>query len=224
MVWARLDKGFFGLVDDIYVFVWFPSHLCFYVMMFLICSVLKSRNYRRALICGDANARTNVIAELDETVLDGDDGVLPITGLVDEDRWALLRNMFFNGELIRYSEDKGRINKHGAQLIELCKTIGLLMLNGREGNDKGIGEFTRVDTTGCSTVDYMICNPELFDMITDFMILPKVPKSDHRGLSIILVCNISENWRNSNDNSYWKYHKNTNGPNSNYHRPGVSYQ
>ena len=54
----------------------------------------------------DANARTTVIAELDGTVLDGGDGALPLTALVDEDRRALSSNMFVNGESIRYSEDK----------------------------------------------------------------------------------------------------------------------
>ena len=90
------DSSVLMVIFMLLMFMWFPSHLYFYVMMFLICS-----------ICGDANARTNVIAELDGTVLDGDHGALPITGLVDEDRWALFRNMFVIGELIRYSEDKG---------------------------------------------------------------------------------------------------------------------
>ena len=185
MVWLWLDKGFFGLDDGIYVanvYVVPESSvfLCHDVFDMLCTEIEKFPTSANVLICGDANARTNVIAELDGTVLDGDDGALPTTGLVDEDRWALLRNMLVNGELIGYSEDKGRVNKHGAQLIELCKTIGLLILNGRVGNDKGIGELTRVDTTGCSTVDYMICNPELFDVIKDFTNLPKVPESDHR--------------------------------------------
>ena len=80
-----------------------------------------------------------------------------------------------------------RTNKHGIQLIELCKAVGLLIINGRVGKDKGIGGFTRVDTTGRSTVDYMICNPELLSTIYDFMIEPKFPESDHCGLSIQIL-------------------------------------
>ena len=79
-------------------------------------------------------------------------------------------------------------NKHGIQLLELCKTIGLLIINGRLGQDKGIGDFTRQDTTGCSVVDYMLCNPELFCELYDFKIASKFPESDHRGLSITVKC------------------------------------
>ena len=63
-----------------------------------------------------------------------------------------------NGKLERFSKDEARTNKHGIQLIELCKVVGLLIINGKVGKDKGIGGFSRVDTTGRSTVDYMICN------------------------------------------------------------------
>ena len=177
MVWLRLDKSFFGLNDDIYatnVYVVPESSvfLCHDVFDMHCTEIDKFRTGSNVLIYGDSNARTNINTELVGTVLDGDDGALPIADLANEDRWALLRRLFANGELIRYSEDKSRVNNHGAQLIELCKTIGLLLINGSLGDDKGIGEFTRVDTTGCSTVDYMFCNPELFDIIEDFMILP----------------------------------------------------
>ena len=71
-----------------------------------------------------------------------------------------------NKQLERYSKDTSRINKNGANLLELYQTVSLLMINGRLGSDKGIGEFTQVGTTGCSTVDYMLCSPDLFSQIT----------------------------------------------------------
>ena len=96
-----------------------------------------------------------------------------------------------------------RTNKHGIQLIELCKAVGLLIINGRVGKDKGIGGFTRVDTTGRSTVDYMICNPELLSTIYDFMIEPKFPESDHCGLSIQIHCKSHNTSDVDTSNSDW---------------------
>ena len=70
----------------------------------------------------------------------------------------------------------------------------MLIINGRQGREKGIGDFTRVDTrvdtTECSTVDYMICNPNLLRYIRDFAVESKLSESDHRGLSISLNCNV----------------------------------
>ena len=94
--------------------------------------------------------------------------------------------MVENKGLERFSKDKSRANKHGVNLLEFCQTVGLLIINGRLGSDKGIGAFTRVDTTGCSTVDYMLCNPELFSQITYFKVEQKVPESDHCGLAIAI--------------------------------------
>ena len=93
-----------------------------------------------------------------------------------------------NGNLMRFSQGEARTNRHGNQLIELCKSIALLMINGRVEQDNGIGDFTGVDTTGRSTVDYMICNPEFLSIIHDFMIEPQFPESDHCGLSIKIHC------------------------------------
>ena len=46
-------------------------------------------------------------------------------------------------------------NTFGCRLIELCRIVGLLILNGRIGSDKGIGDFSRDSTTGKSVVDYV---------------------------------------------------------------------
>ena len=41
--------------------------------------------------------------------------------------------------------DTCHMNSQGRDLIEFCKCVGLLIVNGRVGEDRGIGEFTRVD-------------------------------------------------------------------------------
>ena len=61
--------------------------------------------------------------------------------------------------------DKAHNNDHGNHLLELCKSTGLVIFNGRLGADKGTGEYTRVDTTGCSVIDYFVGSPALFDLV-----------------------------------------------------------
>ena len=90
------------------------------------------------------------------------------------------------GCLKRYSHDKSITNSHGKMLIELWKSTGMLIVNGRIGNDKGIGASTRVDTTGSSVVDYVIVTPRLFKEIIGFTIGPKFPESDHLPLAMTL--------------------------------------
>ena len=50
-------------------------------------------------------------------------------------------------------------------LIELCKTLGIHMLNGRIFNDK-TGNFTSTANDGSSLVDYFIVSSNLFSYIT----------------------------------------------------------
>ena len=68
----------------------------------------------------------------------------------------------------------------------MCKSAGLLILNGRAGKDKGIGNFTRVDTTGRSIVDYMVVSPQHLELVSDFAIANACPESDHIPISLYL--------------------------------------
>ena len=52
--------------------------------------------------------------------------------------------------------DTRKIYKHGGDLLDLCKSKNMVKLNDHVGLNKGIGHFTRVDTTGCSIVDYLL--------------------------------------------------------------------
>ena len=60
----------------------------------------------------------------------------------------LIEKMYADNMLVRKSKDASTINKHGMELLGLCKSTGLLIFNGRLGQDRGIGEYTRDDTTG----------------------------------------------------------------------------
>ena len=77
-----------------------------------------------------------------------------------------------NRILQRYSMDKCKPSEYGLQLLDLCKTANLLILNGRVGSDKGMGEYTRMDTTGNSVVDYVINSFKAFPFLGDLRYSP----------------------------------------------------
>ena len=161
-----------------------------------------------ALICGDLNARTNNLCDFDNKFSSDSDGDLK--QLVPKDTYESsddIRHLFEHGYLARSSLDKARPNTHGKRLIELCKASGMLIINGRCGTDKGVGGYTRVDTTGSSTVDYAICSPGLFLCVNDFHIHGKFPESDHLPVSLSLSCDktagISDDYTYSDD---WQFH------------------
>ena len=88
--------------------------------------------------------------------------------------------------LVRFSQDKKNVDNHGKLLLELCKAVGMLILNGRLGADKGIGRCTRIADNSSSVVDYVIATPDLFDHIDQFQVNSKFPESDHLPISFSL--------------------------------------
>ena len=63
-------------------------------------------------------------------------------------------------ELLRVNSDK-QVNNMGRKLIEMCRSLNLIIINGRFGKDRQIGKKTCKDS---STVDYIILSTNLADM------------------------------------------------------------
>jgi len=90
-------------------------------------------------------------------------------------------------------------------LLDLCKQTGLRILNGRVGDDKGIGRYTFVGSSGSSfIVDYVITTQNLFSFVDTFVVNEPNILSDHclinfsftfnrKSTSHILTENISHN-------------------------------
>ena len=142
----------------------------------------------KILLCWDYNARTGTESDVITNEVHGTD-----KGLSE-----LIPDIFVEAEHMndipsRYSMDKSHINRHGSQLIELCKSVGIVIFYGRIGTDKGVGEYTRVDATDCSVADYMIGSPSLLDRIINFTIMSKFPESDHRPIACSICCSARPN-------------------------------
>jgi hypothetical protein len=79
----------------------------------------------------------------------------------------------------RASRDRAGLNGNGRQLLALCKSCGLRIVNGRSDRDEGVCEFTFVNSQGWSVVDYVIVNEDFFNAVNNFTVHPPNVYSDH---------------------------------------------
>lgn len=117
------------------------------------------------LIFGDFNAKTGRLP--DYTVFDEYIAENYIDTVSEE-------NMTLNGmvnlglPLERFSQDNNNINNYGYRFLELCKSTGLLIANGRCGNDIHIGKNTCNDS---SLLDYLLLSLNNFSNTKNFEVL-----------------------------------------------------
>ena len=141
------------------------------------------------VICGDFNSRTITQPDYEPSSVHGNDedlvNILP-PNILNE--FGNTNFMADNRILQRYSMDKCKPSEYGLQLLELCKIANLLILNGCVGSDKGMGEYTRMDTTGNSVVDYVINSFKAFPLFGRFAVQTKLPESDHRPVVFCINC------------------------------------
>ena len=149
--------------------------------------ILKVPDDSEIALCGDYNARTGTTLDFDPYVNGSNGGLNQLLPPDDIGVYHLINKMWRRDILIRASRDNTIVNRHGIHLLNLCKSAGMLILNGRIDRDKGIGDFTRDDTTGKSVVDYVISTPKLFKLVQNFRIHGKFPESDHRPISLPLL-------------------------------------
>ena len=127
----------------------------------------RAQNNCNILICGDFNARSSI--KPDFVVVDDDDIHMP----------HLPNDYSPDMYLQRFSEDQGHTNNNGNLLLDFCKQTGLRIINGRVGNDCGIGKYTFVGHRGISVVDYVLARPDLFSFIEFFDIHEPNILSEH---------------------------------------------
>ena len=115
------------------------------------------------LICGDYNARTGNLCEFvsyDEAIKNDLDIANQILDITQSE--MSLEEIGFTHE--RFNMDV-KINNHGRELISMCKDLGLFIVNGRMGSDKGVGRLTCKNR---STVDYCIVSSGIVPNICNF--------------------------------------------------------
>jgi len=133
------------------------------------------------LLTGDFNARTNAV-----------DNYVDCCYFVDHMPDMLpLGNDFPKVFPKRHNSDKGGLKGWHNEFLDLCRSSGLFILNGRIAGDES-GECTCFANGGSSLVDYMVASLALFDCATS-LVVQKCPlfcgkgcDSDHRTLSFNL--------------------------------------
>ena len=65
------------------------------------------------------------------------------------------------------------INFHGKNILNICHTYNLKILNGRSHGDPiGINTYNDMNLES-STIDYGICNQNFYDHVNNFMVFPQ---------------------------------------------------
>ena len=105
------------------------------------------------------------------------------------------------------------VHEHGHKLINLCKMCDLLIMNGRAGEDKGVGKFTFCNTRGKSVNDYLICSKGVLENVSNFSVSDMHVFSDHAKICLSLKCNmtrcdyVNENISSNTVKMKWKGHR-----------------
>ena len=120
------------------------------------------------LIMGDFNARTHSLIDH-----------VPVNKHSDADLDLVNTSCF----IPRQNCDQHCPNQHGRNLINLCRSANLRILNGRKLGDSR-GNFTCFTHNGASTADYGLCSQELFNKIILFHVGQQTEYSDHCKITI----------------------------------------
>ena len=191
LVWIKLFKQFFQLDRDIYlgsVYVYPENSLCteedqFQIIQQAVCELpLDIDPY----LCGDFNSRMKQMLDYVTDEIHGSDG--PLSNLVDDNPYGQTSVYSYLSKINRLERktlDNRHQNKFADNLRDLCVTSNMFILNGRFG-DNDHGFHTRIDTTGLSLVDYVLCNPNSHALIKNFFVCDKLPESDHLPLQLVL--------------------------------------
>jgi len=170
-MWLKLSRTFFGFDHDIYICSLYisPSNSSFSherddIFSLIENDLAKFSSLGKCLLMGDFNART--CQEADYIVNDSSD---------------FLDLGYYSSDvpLPRSSMDTHNVDKYGKNLLDLCKSSGLHILNGRFLGDLQ-GNFTCFNHVGNpSVIDYMLCHPTLFDNVKYFQVHGLTPFSIH---------------------------------------------
>ena len=178
IIWVKFNKALFSVSNDLYVGLCYvipddssrqslvDSNIFDRLLDSFIFIENESNNDCNILLCGDFNSRTS--NSPDYVV---DDSSVHMSVLPDE--------YVSDIQMPRFSEGAGHTNNNGLLLLDFCKQTGLRIMNGRVGNDGGIGRYTFVGSRGSNVVDYVLASQSLFDFVNDFEVQDSNILSDH---------------------------------------------
>jgi hypothetical protein len=187
VIWVKVDKSCFPDGNDIFIgFCYIPPEGAAFYHKYdcdLFASIsLDIEQYSKlgsVALVGDLNSRVGTVSD----VIDND-------GLCKEvlDR---LENCFeYSHEPYikqRHSHDT-HVNTHGRKLIQLCRTTGLRIMNGRSTSDE-TGSYTFQNSRGTSVIDYACMQYSALTLAKDLEVSDFTEFSDHAFITLTLCCN-----------------------------------
>ena len=184
LMWFKLSSTFFGLSRDLYIcFVYIAPYNSTYVkkagldkVVFskLEDDIIKFNMKGDVMIMGDLNAHINS-SDHDFILNDSDvilDSVLPNNYISDS--YQLLRN----------TEVPQTTNSYGKNILDLCISGELRLLNGRTIGDT-IGKATYYNYQGVTINDYCLCSGTFMNNVINFQVGEFMPcMSDHCPITV----------------------------------------
>ena len=192
----KLDKCYFGWKEDMYL-------LCVYmrpeyssradldvdndIYELVEQQIAKVSELGDVMCMGDFNAR---VAEKMECYIENDSADSDVFDYIYSPDHAFKENDFIvnNMSIKRNNVDKN-VNSYGGKLLLMCYSCNLAILNGRAGNDRGIGEYTFMNHRGVSANDYVLCDKNTLYKVCQFEIGQPNCFSDHMVVSFELGVN-----------------------------------
>ena len=179
-MWLKLCKSFFNFDKDIYIAVVYtcPTNSsyaknCENLYELLEEDICKFTKKGECLLTEDFNTRT--ATEPDFCTNDDIGTFLDSTLPYEQDN-----------PLLRSNTDKKQVDINGEKLLNLCKTTGLRIINGRFLGDLS-GYFTCHNHVGNpSVIDYMIATPAILNCIDTFYVRDPSEFSIHSLLTLRL--------------------------------------
>lgn len=173
-VWLKINNQLSQTTKDIFLCALYipPSESPYYnenIFETLHSQINHFQALGSVLVCGDFNARTGSLH--DYTTDNGNNYIFGQS--FQQNSVHLSRNNFDT-----------QVNKNGKLLIELCRSLGIYIINGRMRGDS-LGRYTYTSFHGCSTVDYMITDLDPFSLKA-FIVKPLTPLSDHSQTTLYL--------------------------------------
>ena len=104
----------------------------------------------------------------------------------------------------RTSRDTG-CNRFGDHLLDFCKSMGTVIVNGKFSHDNNIGKLTLITHNGQSTVEYLLTYTHNFTCLTDFNVHDFLEFSNHAPLSFSFKTKLVKNCSKSSSCTYYKW-------------------
>ena len=157
VIWIKINKDLYGGGDDTYLATCYippngNKEMNAKKFEKIAKEISKFQSKGRVILQGDFNARTNK----------EEDTIKP-------DKYDEQLGIHFTSLPSRNSEDRGVINARGEELLSLCKSLNMTILNGRKTGDI-FGKFTSIHWNGKAVVDYAVVPVNMYEEVTLFSV------------------------------------------------------